>query len=298
MEKEVKKPETDEIDEEMLEDLEELNLEEDDDNSEEEDFEYDEDGNIIIPENDEDEEDNEEETEKQEEQEEKDEIKQETDDEGSEKVEKVVEPDLNAKLAEKDKYIAELERKVREHEYQGKETLKKLGVESDNVIEGLEKVAAEADGMSLEDYKKGKAENFKNTEAAAFLQKIKFEEKMKADLAEIQSAYPETKNISHIKDIENFAEFGRLRDLGLTAKQAYAAVNADSVRKNIVQNTADAVKQQSLNQTKNHLKTAVPKNSKDDSLVMPKKTLVEWRELFPNKSDREIVALYKQSYSK
>ena len=252
----------DELDEDVVSDV-----DEDVDNDTDDEFEYDEDGNIIIPD-------------------------VEDEDEGSKSSEEVVEP-AEQQPDEKDERIAKLEKELAAYKNQGKATLSKLGVESKDVLEGLEKLAAEAEDISLEEYKKNKAQAERNDEALKMLQKAEFEKKMKADLAELQAAYPETKKYTSIDKIENFVEFGKFRDMGLSPKQAYAAANPDSVR----QSVADSVKQKSLN-NKDHLKSAVPKGSKDDSLKMPKSTLVEWRELFPNKSDKEIIALYKQSYSK
>ena len=272
----------DELDEDVVSDV-----DEDVDNDTDDEFEYDEDGNIIIPDvEDEDVKEDEETDEEQDENEEEDE------DEGSKSSEEVVEP-AEQQPDEKDERIAKLEKELAAYKNQGKATLSKLGVESKDVLEGLEKLAAEAEDISLEEYKKNKAQAERNDEALKMLQKAEFEKKMKADLAELQAAYPETKKYTSIDKIENFVEFGKFRDMGLSPKQAYAAANPDSVR----QSVADSVKQKSLN-NKYHLKSAVPKVSKDDSLKMPKSTLVEWRELFPNKSDKEIIALYKQSYSK
>lgn len=273
----------DELDEDVVSDV-----DEDVDNDTDDEFEYDEDGNIIIPDvEDEDVKEDEETDEEQDENEEEDE------DEGSKSSEEVVEP-AEQQPDEKDERIAKLEKELAAYKNQGKATLSKLGVESKDVLEGLEKLAAEAEDISLEEYKKNKAQAERNDEALKMLQKAEFEKKMKADLAELQAAYPETKKYTSIDKIENFVEFGKFRDMGLSPKQAYAAANPDSVR----QSVADAVKQKSLNSSKDHLKSAVPKGSKDDSLKMPKSTLSEWRDLFPDKSDKEIIALYKQSYSK
>lgn len=255
-------------------------------------FEYDEEGNIIIPDVVEDSDDDSvvEENEDGSETEQDESTEQQTDnaDEGEKSdPEQPVED-------ERDKRIAELERKNKALESQGKETLKKLGVETDNVLEGLEKLAAEADDIPIEEYRKKRAESARDEEARLLLQRTEFEKKMKADLAELQSAYPETKKLTSITQVQNFAEFGRLRDMGLTPKQAYAAANPDGVRENV----AAAVKQQSLNETKQHLQSAVPKKAKGDTITMTRKELLEWRDLFPDKSDKEIIALYKNSATK
>lgn len=258
-----------------------------DDDSDE--FEYDEDGNIIIPEVI----DDEQEEETQDEEESEGEETDANENEGSEESEETAKPTPPVQ-DEKDREIAELKRKLAAYEAQGKETLDKLGIKSESVMEGLEKAAAESDDISLEEYQKQKAEKQRNDEAQKLLQRTEFERKMKADLAEVQKDFPETRGLKYITEIENFVEFAKFRDKGLTPKQAYSAANPDGVRKSV----ATAVKQQSLNDTKSHLKSAVPKGSKDSSITMSKKELAEWRDIFPDKSDKELVKLYRDSLKK
>lgn len=276
----------DELDEEVdTEESEELEPDTTNEDNSDDEFEYDEDGNIIIPDVVDDDVEDEDIDESQ------DETEDEDENEGSDKSEEVVEPDKKKDTESEDKKrIAELEKELKALKSQGKETLSKLGVEGDNVLEGFEKLAAEADDTTLEEYKKAKAEKERDNLAREMYQRSEFEKKMKADLAEIQANYPETKKYGSITEIENFARFGQLRDLGLSPKEAYAAVNSNSIRENV----ANAVKQKNLN-NKGHLNSVVPKNSKDDSVTMTKSELAEWRDIFPNKTDKEIMALYKQS---
>lgn len=277
-----------ELDEEIddVSDNDDEEIDTDPDTAEDE-FDYDENGDIIIPDvsEDDDQEDDE-----------SDDAEDKGEANSDDETEEGGEPESNPenKEDERDKKIAELQRQYAALESQAKDTLSKLGIKANNALEGLEKVAAESDDISIDDYRKKKAESQRNDEARQLLQKVEFEKKMKADLAEVQREFPETKSLKSITEIENFAKFGRLRDIGLSPKEAYAAANADSVRKNV----ATATKQQSLNETKAHLKSAVPKGSKDEAIVMPKKVLSEWRDLFPNMSDKEIVKLYKESLKK
>lgn len=250
-------------------------------------FEYDDEGNIIIPDVIEDEEQAEEDGE--------DDADSDDDTDDEDKGEEQPEPE--AKPEGKDEKDAQYEALKKEYDAlkaQSADTLAKLGVKSENVLEGLEKVAAESEDLSLEDYRKKKAESQRNEEARRLYQKIEFEKKMKADLEEIQREYPETRSLKSLTEIENLAKFGRFRDLGLSAKEAYAAANADGVRKSV----AAATKQQSLNGTKAHLKSAVPAGSKDDGIAISQRELAEWRDLFPDLSDKEIRQLYKESAKK
>ena len=254
----------------------------DDETEKDDEFEYDDDGNIIIPDVIEDEDQG--------------------DDGDDDEDKEPKEPE--AKPEGKDKKDAQIEALQKKLEAQGKEyealkaqsadTLAKLGVKSDNVLEGLEKVAAESDDMSLDEYRKKKAESQRDDAARKLLQQTEFEKKMLSDFAEIQREFPETRGLKSLREIENLAKFGRFRDLGLSPKEAYAAANPDSVRKNV----AAATKQQSLNETKAHLKSAVPAGSKDDGIAISKKELREWRDLFPNLSDKEISKLYRESAKK
>ena len=265
----------------------------DDDTEKDDEFEYDDEGNIIIPDVSEDENQDEDgdnddavtddDTD--------DDGKDESDSEEEETSKTEAKPEGND---EKDAQIEALKKELDALKAQSADTLEKLGVKSDSVLEGLEKVAAESDDMSLDEYRKKKAESQRNDAARKLLQQTEFENKMLSDFAEIQREFPETRGLKSLREIENLAKFGRFRDLGLSPKEAYAAANPDSVRKSV----AAATKQQALNETKAHLKSAVPAGSKDDGISISKKELKEWRDLFPNLSDKEISKLYKESAKK
>lgn len=277
----------------------------DDETEKDDEFEYDDDGNIIIPDviegEDQDEDGDDDAADTDDDTDDENEGDDGDDEEDKEPKEPEAKPEGKD---EKDAQIEALKKeldalKLRDKEYealkaQGADTLAKLGVKSNNVLEGLEKVAAESDDMSLDDYRKKKAESQRDDAARKMLQQAEFEKKMQSDFAELQREFPETRAMKSLRDIDNLAKFGRFRDLGLSPKEAYAAANPDSVRKNV----AAATKQQSLNETKAHLKSAVPAGSKDDGIAISKKELKEWRDLFPNLSDKEISKLYKESAKK
>ena len=211
-------------------------------------------------------------------------------------------PEAKADVAEpahkepdaKDARIAALERELAAIRSQSRETLNRLGVTEGDEISGLVKLAAEAEGKTEEEYLKQKQERDRTAEAVKLMQQTKFNAKIAADLAEVQAAYPDTKSYASVKDFPNFKEFGRLRDLGLSPKQAYIASHPDAVR----QNVAAATRQQSLNDTKKHLKPAVSKASRDNTITMTKRELAECRDLFPGMSDKEIMKLYRDTKSK
>lgn len=264
-----------------------------DDTDQNDEFEYDDEGNIVIPDVTEDEE-----TDGLDDTAEKGDdaanAAPENEDKGAAEETPAPAPqkDADKEALKREKETAE--RELEALKKQTLETLSKLGIKADSALEGLEKAAAESDDMSLEDYRKKKAETQRNDEARRLYQQVEFEKKMKADFAEIQREYPETRSLKSLTEIENLGKFGRFRDMGLSPKEAYAAANPDSMRRSV----AAATKQQSLNDTKAHLKSAVPVGSKDDGIVMTKRELAEWRDLFPNLSDKEISKLYRDSAKK
>lgn len=267
----------------------------DDETEKDDEFEYDDDGNIIIPDviedEDQDEDGDDDAADSDDDTDDEDDGESGSDDEDKETPKPAAEPESKD---EKDSRIEALTKELDALKAQSADTLAKLGVKSENVLEGLEKVAAESDDMSLDEYRKKKAESQREDAARKLYQQAEFEKKMQSDFAEIQREFPETRGLKSLREIENLAKFGRFRDLGLSPKEAYAAANPDSVRKSV----AAATKQQSLNETKAHLKSAVPAGSKDDGIAISKKELKEWRDLFPNLSDKEISKLYKESAKK
>ena len=278
-----------------------------------EDLELDDNGDIIIPEDDEDEGDDENERESEgDPDEEADEDTDEDDGDADEDGEQDAQGDDadggedatsdTAPVTEpagkepdaKDARIAALERELARLRSQSRETLNRLGVTEGDELSGLVKLAAEAEGKTEEEYLKQKQERDRAAEAVKLMQQTKFNAKIAADLAEVQAAYPDAKAYASVMDFPNFKEFGRLRDLGLSPKQAYIASHPDAVR----QNVAAATRQQSLNDTKKHLKPAVSKASRDNTITMTKKELAECRDLFPGMSDKEIMKLYRDTKSK
>lgn len=277
MDNEEIKEEIDEATEEDEVEVEETSEEIDDEGDEaldiDEEFEYDEEGNIIIPENDV--------TEEEQGEPEKDEEDTEP--------EEAAEP--AQKSDEKDEEIARLRRELEAFRSQAKDTLKHLGVEGDDVEAGLVKLAAEAAETTPEEYLKKREEERRTEEARKTVQRIAFEKKMQDDLAAIHAAYPETRKYNSVMEFPNFKRFAELRDSGNTPTEAFDAAHPQAIR----ESAASATRQQSLNNTKNHLRSAVPKGSKDNSVTMTKKELSECRRMFPNLSDKEILALYRKT---
>lgn len=276
-------------------DVEENDVAEEDQDDE---FEYDEEGNIVIPdvEFDPDEdvlgEDTEEETPEEEPEEEgedgeSDEVTAEEQKEEETPEEATTEPDP------RDTEIADLKARLKAIESQAKATLKTIGVEEEDALAGLVKVAADAENKTPEQYNAEKAKKENDEIARNMLRNQLFEAKAAADLKELHAAYPETKQYKHLREMppEILKTFGAQRDAGFSVKQAYAAANPDGIRKEV----ATSVKKQAQHDSKAHLKSSVPKPSKPDAIAMSKAELADWREMFPGMSDAEIRKLYKQS---
>ena len=174
-------------------------------------------------------------------------------------------------------------------EKQVKETLEALGINVDGSIEdALMATAAEAKGISVEDYKAEKA-----TQAAIQIQKQRqIEEMLAADLIELKKAVPSLVDLDHISKIDNFAEFGAMRDKGLTVKQAYMAVNGDK----LTSSKQAVAKQEAIAKSKEHLQTVTQKRATDaEKLYVPKSEWTWLRDMFPNKTDSQLARIYKNA---
>ena len=234
-------------------------------------LEYDEDGNVIIPEDDD---------------------APENDSSDEEPVpEEATETEVPQEPDERDAEISRLKSEKEEYDALISDALAALGIKGENGKEALIKLAAEAEEKTPEEYLEELNKRKRAKQAEAILRKTEFEKKAQLDLAEIHAAFPETKVYKSIYDIPNLEEFGSYRDKGLTAKKAYIAANPDAVRKSV----AEATKKQSLNDTKNHLKSNVPKGSKDTTPRMTRRELESYRDLFPDMSDKEIDELYRSA---
>lgn len=250
---------------------------EEEENEEFEDFEYDENGDIVIPDEDG-----------------AGDGDGDSAEEGGEAGEKGASAPADpapAAVAESDE-MQVLRAQLAAYERQTKDTLAKMGVKETDPLKGLAKLAAEAEGVPEEEYLKKQREAAELEAARRRIQREKFESRMQRDLAEIHAKYPETKTYKSPEDFPNFKRFGELMDGGATPCEAYVASHPDARAAAV----ASATKQQSLNDTKKHLRSNVPTGTNARSVTMPRATLLEWRELFPDKSDKEIVALYKETF--
>ena len=229
----------------------------------EDDFAYDDDDNIIIP----------------------DEI-----DEGSPSDEGKEE---NAAPDARDVELQRLREELDDLRSQSKDTLKKLGIETEDVMDGLASLAAESADETKEEYLAKRA-TARTAEREARAKRVaEFEELAAKDLAELQQIYPETKGYKHVRDMpeEVFEKFARNRNLGLPAKEAYAAANIDGIRSGAVQ----AGHRRAMNDSKAHLQASNPKSAKGSGIRIPHAEMEMWRGMFPYKSDKEIAALYKKT---
>lgn len=224
----------------------------------EEDLEYDEDGNVII-----------------------------TDDEAE--ADTTAQEEAPPKEEAPDPRDAELDR-LRKIEAQAKKTVKSLGYEGEDALDGLSQIAAESEGKSKEEYKAAQEAEARTKAAEALLAKQEAEKILSADLAAIKAEFKGAEKFNSVAEFPNIKKFGEMRDLGLSAVEAFRVAQPDIVAENFAPHA--------VADSKSHLKSAVPKGARDTSITIPSGELDEYRELFPGKSDAELNALYKRATKK
>lgn len=233
-------------------------------------LEYDEDGNVILP-DDEDEEDGAEADEQQDADE---------------------EPAKGADNAAQDA-------KYRRLEAQARATLEMLGEDvrdGEGVLDALERIAAETKGVSRSEYRKEVDDANELAAAKQLLKNMEYEKKAQADLSVLHNEFPETKQYKHLKEMpaDVLRKFARYRDLGLEPKEAYAAANPDGIRTGAAASATQKVK----NAGKSHLTSTVPKKASDHSTSLSKNEISRFREQLHNMgnlSDKEILEIYKMT---
>ena len=107
---------------------------------------------------------------------------------------------------------------------------------------------------------------------------VDYEELMRSDLATLRELFPEPRAVGSIAEIKNAMRYAALRDLGLSAEEAYLAARGRREKQD----------------NRGHLQTAPKRNAHPQSAGMPRAELVRARELFSGLSDREIQKLYKK----
>lgn len=172
-----------------------------------------------------------------------------------------------------------------------KDILKAMGIEEKDIDVGLIRLAADTKGVTPDQYSKELNDFIKNEEAQKMYKQVMMERMVAADMNELHSMFPETKDITKLEDIPNCQRYAELRDMGLSVKEAYSAANPEGRREAV----ANSVKQQTINASKSHLKSNVPIASKDTSIKISRAEMNQMREMFPEKSDKELIALYKKT---
>ena len=169
--------------------------------------------------------------------------------------------------------------------------LKALGYDTDDVLTGIDSVAAEAEGKSLEEYRSARdaAAKTKAEEDAKFL--AAFEQKKAADLLAVQTAIPAAKKYASVDEFPHADKFKAYVDKGLTPEEAFRATHPEDV----IAGVATAVK---ARDSKDHLRSNVPKGAKDTSYTISRSEIERYREMFPGLSDKQIVLLHRRATKK
>lgn len=102
---------------------------------------------------------------------------------------------------------------------------------------------------------------------------------LEEDLNTLKAEFPELAEIESITELGNPTRYAALRDLGLTAREAYLATSSRTV---------------SRTDNRAHLISGVPRAARSPLTSMTKSQLAEARELFKGMSDAQIHQLYKK----
>lgn len=111
-----------------------------------------------------------------------------------------------------------------------------------------------------------------------------------ADLAELQKRYPDIK-LNSLRDLKNLGRYGELRDMGLSAAEAFMATNAEMLEKRAEETGAARAA------SKAHMTTVSKKSGGTNEPHMTDEELAIARDFFPDMSDEQIQKVYKKAYA-
>lgn len=207
----------------------------------------------------------------------------------------------DGKVPEESEDIKKLRADYEKLKRRSRDALKSLGIDAEDEVEGLERLAREQSDMSEEEYRaeltrrdaeEDNAKREKQEQAARRLASIRagIEEKKAADLAAIHEAYPTTKKYTKIDDIPNFERFKQLRDSGNSAVEAFNAVNAQVIASDL----GEIAHRRSLEASKSHLKSVAGKSAGGTVKIPASEYRIIKGLLGDDVSDTEIAKYYKK----
>ena len=128
--------------------------------------------------------------------------------------------------------------------------------------------------------------------AAAELNNYRAKQKLEADYKEILALDPSLNGVDDILNDPSMPLMAERVAQGMSLVDAYKIVNFDKV----FNSKEAAVKQQTINQVKgkNHLSTGAAVNVSSDLEDIPANMLEDFKDRFPEKSPKELKALYNQ----
>jgi hypothetical protein len=166
-----------------------------------------------------------------------------------------------------------------------------LGTEED-VIEALTKLAAENEGLTVEEYKRKLQdeqllEEYKRSRVTEEAQKAKAQH-----LAEIKNRFPDVEAQS-IEQLPNYEKYRKLMMTNLFSPSEAFEMVYDKTKSNKAQGEYE--RQKALNESKEHLRSINPKTVVGALKPIPKSEYEVYRRVFPNLSEKDLVKKYWDS---
>lgn len=192
----------------------------------------------------------------------------------------------------RDGKIAELEKELERLRTASARALKKLGYEDTDPATALEHMAAEVAGKSIDEYRAEVAKEKEEAENAQLIREAKYARLKADDLASIVSSIPEASRYTKVEDFPHFTRFAELRIQGLTPVEAFSATHGDVLAE------AGAKSRKAVQDSKSHLRSTARGGARGGEITLTRAQMAEFRELFPDLTDKEIVAKYKNATRK
>lgn len=187
------------------------------------------------------------------------------------------------RISELETQLAEEREKSGKTDADLKRLLKALG------FEDVDSYLADQEGISREELIEKRRDAEILAQAKAQANTAKYEKMMAQDLADLKSEGLIDSTVQSIREIENVKRFAELRDLGLSAVEAYRAASGKKLDARIEQ------KARHVATGKEHLTTPKSRGSAGHGSTMSRSEKAYYRELLGTDDDKAIEAAYKRA---
>ena len=149
---------------------------------------------------------------------------------------------------------------------------------------------ADSQGKTVDDYKKSEADELTVSEAKKIVERAKMEKVIAEDISTLKAKGYIGEEVTSISQIPNVKRFAELRDKGLSAEEAFRAVNGDEIEAKTERRA------QVIAAGKTHLRSTAQRAVSGSVPQMSSEERAEYKELLGIDDDKAVETYWKRAH--